>query len=55
MDLATEHRNLSHTIVLAVFLKLTLIMSLMVNIDGCKEDESSQLRAGLVTEFLRKC
>lgn len=54
MDLATEHRNLSHAIVLAV-LKLTPILTLMVKTDGCKEDESSQVRAGLVTEFLRQC
>lgn len=36
-------------IVLAVFLKLTPILTLMVKTDGCKKDESSQARAGLVT------
>lgn len=55
MDLATEHKNLSHTIVLAVFLKLTIILTLMAKTDGCKEDEGSQVRAGLMTEFPRQC
>lgn len=46
MDLATEHRHHNHVIVLA---KLTPILTSMVKTDGCKEDESSQVRAGGVT------